>query len=79
MSESQICPFADMTPAVRNALTRAKTRLSAIRSRTRLITAECPSSSKHAAIGLEDPVIVPGPEGMNLSDRILGPTFGAEP
>jgi hypothetical protein len=29
-------------------------------------------------IGLEDPVIVPGTEGVNLSDRVLGATPGAE-
>ena len=43
-------PSADMTPAVRNDLIRARTRLSAIRRLTRSITAECFSSSKHAAI-----------------------------
>jgi hypothetical protein len=72
-------PSADITPAVRNALIRARTRLSATRSRTR------PHHSRmlqfvetRRDISLEDPVIVPGPQGMNLSDRVLSTTPGAE-
>jgi hypothetical protein len=41
-------PSADITPALRKALIRARTRLAAIRNRTRSNTAECASSSKEA-------------------------------
>ena len=58
---SLIAPSADMMPAFRNALTRARTRLSPTRRRTRSRRAECPMLSKHASMSASRDLIHKGP------------------
>src|SRR5215831_2769372 len=67
-------------PALRNAFTRARTRLSPTRARTRSMRGGCEiSAGAGFDVALHDPLVFLGREVAHLGYRVMGPAAGAEP